>query len=140
MYFCGMPKSPDAASVRAKRMKRDISDFLEDGDVELALVTLRDGLKATKVSRYRDPKKPKGIQYGEKPDHTVRYHSAKLLLEYGFGKPATSAEISISDDTQRTASPAEIMARFQQSGAQLSQIIDVYSEVASKPQELENER
>ena len=124
----------------SKKLKRDVSDFIEDGDIEKALATLRDGLKATKVSRYRDPKKPRGVQYNEKPDHAVRFSSAKLMLEYGFGRPATRAEISITDDTQRTASPAEIMARFQQSGAQLSQIIDVYSEAASENSlEIEND-
>ena len=119
-------------SESSKKLKRDISDFIEDGDIESALNTLRDGLKATKVSRYRDPQKPRGVQYSEKPDHAVRFSSAKLILEYGFGRPATRAEISITDDTQRTASPAEIMARFQQSGAQLAQIIDVYSEAAGE--------
>ena len=127
-------------SESSKKLKRDISDFIEDGDIEKALNTLRDGLKATKVSRYRDPQKPRGVQYSEKPDHAVRFSSAKLMLEYGFGRPATRAEISITDDTQRTASPAEIMARFQQSGAQLSQIIDVYSEAAGeKTLEIEND-
>lgn len=126
-------------SESSKKLKRDISDFIEDGDIEKALNTLRDGLKATKVSRYRDPQKPRGVQYSEKPDHAVRFSSAKLMLEYGFGRPATRAEISITDDTQRTASPAEIMARFQQSGAQLAQIIDVYSEAAGeKTLEIEN--
>lgn len=126
-------------SESSKKLKRDISDFIEDGDIEKALNTLRDGLKATKVSRYRDPQKPRGVQYSEKPDHAVRFSSAKLMLEYGFGRPATRAEISITDDTQKTASPAEIMARFQQSGAQLAQIIDVYSEAAGeKTLEIEN--
>ena len=126
-------------SKASNKLKRDVSDFIQDGDIELALATLRDGLKATKVSRYRDPKKPRGVQYSEKPDHAVRFSSAKLMLEYGFGRPATRAEISITDDTQKTASPAEIMARFQQSGAQLSQIIDVYSDAAGeKTLEIEN--
>lgn len=127
-------------SAGSKKLKRDVSDFIEDGDIEKALNTLRDGLKATKVSRYRDPKKPRGVQYSEKPDHAVRFSSAKLMLEYGFGRPATRAEISITDDTQKTASPAEIMERFKQSGAQLSQIIDVYSEaVVESTLEIENE-
>ncbi len=127
-------------SAGSKKLKRDVSDFIEDGDIEKALNTLRDGLQATKVSRYRDPKKPRGVQYSEKPDHAVRFSSAKLMLEYGFGRPATRAEISITDDTQKTASPAEIMERFKQSGAQLSQIIDVYSEaVVESTLEIENE-
>ena len=127
-------------SEKSKKLKRDVSEFIEDGDIEMALKTLRDGLKATKVSRFRDPKKPRGVQYTDKPDHAVRFSSAKLMLEYGFGKPATRAEISSTDDTQRTASPAEIMARFQQSGSQLAQIIDVYSEAAAESTlELEND-
>ena len=113
-------------TVASKKLKRDISDFLVDDDIEKALLTLREGLKATKTNRYRDPKNPKGIQYGEKADHTVRYHSAKLLLEYGFGKPATRAEISITDDTKKTASPDEIIKKIQNSAHSFKEIADTY--------------
>jgi hypothetical protein len=113
-------------TVKSKKLKRDISDFLVDDDIEKALITLREGLKATKVNRYRDPKNPRGIQYGDKPDHTVRFHSAKLLLEYGFGKPATRAEISITDESKKSASPDEIIKKIQNSAHSFKEIADTY--------------
>jgi hypothetical protein len=108
------------------KTKRDIADFLENKDIEKALDVLRTGLKATKTSRYRDPEKPKGIQYAKVADHNVRYHSAKLLLEYGFGKPATRAEIEVTDNTSKTASPQEIIKKIQQSAHSFRDIADTY--------------
>jgi hypothetical protein len=108
------------------KTKRDIAQFLENKDIENALDVLRTGLKATKTNRYRDPQKPKGIQYAKVPDHNVRYHSAKLLLEYGFGKPATRAEIEVTDNTSKTASPQEIIKRIQQSAHSFRDIADTY--------------
>jgi hypothetical protein len=61
------------------------------------------------------------------------------MLEYGFGKPATRAEITVNDTSSKSVSPAEIMSRFRQSGVDLNEIVDVYSEsVHEVPVELEN--
>jgi hypothetical protein len=60
------------------------------------------------------------------------------MLEYGFGKPATRAEINITDDTSKSVSPAEIMSRFRTSGMDLNEIVDIYAEsVKEQPLELE---
>ena len=80
------------------------------------------------------------MQYAEKPCHTTRINAAKLMLEYGFGKPATRAEINIKDETQKSASPAEIMSRFRSSGMDLNEIVDVYAEsVKEAPLEIEHD-
>lgn len=115
-------------SHRATKKKRDIADFLENKDIESALDVLRKGLNATKTSRYRDPEKPKGIQYAKVPDHNVRYHSAKLLLEYGFGKPATRAEIEVTDSTSKAATPQDILKRIQDSAHSFREIANTYVE------------
>jgi hypothetical protein len=61
------------------------------------------------------------------------------MLEYGFGKPATRAEITVNDTGVKSVSTADIMARFRQSGMDLNEIVDVYSEsVQEAPVELEN--
>ena len=110
------------------RLREDIHRFIEDDDVEGAMNALREGLQATSVVRKNRADGQRGVEYGEKADHTTRLHSARLLLEYGFGKPATRHDISINDETQKAASPAEIMARLRNSGAQLTEILDVYTE------------
>lgn len=121
--------SPAVAATKAsKSLRKDIQSFIKDNDVESAIQALREGLKATKVSRERDPKKPRGINYVDKPDHTVRFHAAKLLLEYGFGKPATRAEISITDNSSQAATPEEILRRIQNSASSFREITEAYVE------------
>tara|TARA_B100001094_G_scaffold70371_1_gene66812 strand:- start:1642 stop:2049 length:408 start_codon:yes stop_codon:yes gene_type:complete len=126
-----------------KRLREDIHKFIADEDFENAMHALRDGLQATSVVRKNRADGQRGVEYAEKADHTTRLHSARLLLEYGFGKPATRHDISINDETQKTVSPAEIMARLRNSGAQLTEILDVYTESVQEAQispiaELEN--
>ena len=62
------------------------------------------------------------------------------MLEYGFGKPATRAEITVNDTSSKSVTPAEIMTRFRNSGMDLNEIVDVYAEsVKEAPAELEND-
>ena len=123
-----------------KRLREDIHNFIEDSDFNNAMGALRDALKATHTVRENRANGERGVQYAEKPCHTTRINAAKLMLEYGFGKPATRAEINIKDETQKSASPAEIMSRFRSSGMDLNEIVDVYTEsVREAPLEIENE-
>lgn len=115
-----------------KRLREDIHKFIADDDFENAVNALREGLHATSVVRKNRADGQRGVEYTEKADHTTRLHSARLLLEYGFGKPATRHDITVNDETQKVASPAEIMARLRGSGAQLAEIIDVYAESAQE--------
>ena len=127
-----------------KQLNDDVHRFLKDDDYEKAISALRNGLQASHVVRKNREDGERGINYEDVPDHTTRMHAAKLLLEYGFGKPATRTEISIEDNTQKTAAPAEILSRLRSSGTQLAEIMDTYSNSMRqaeivRPMELEND-
>lgn len=122
------------------RLREDVHKFIHDSDFEAAMGALREGLSAMQTVRQSRADGERGVEYAEKPAHTIRITAAKLMLEYGFGKPATRAEININNETQKSASPAEIMARFRSSGMDLNEIVDVYAEsVKEAPLEIEND-
>ena len=112
----------------AKKLSEDIHLFMEDADYESAVKVLRSGMKATQVVRQSRKNGEKGVAYEEVPDFGIRMTAARLTLEYGFGKPATRHDITVEDKTQRTASPDEIMSRLRDSGQNLAEIINVYTE------------
>ena len=111
-----------------KKSLDDVHKYMADEDYENAVAVLRDGMAATHIVRRSKENGERGVDYEEVTDHGTRLHSAKLMLEYGFGKPATRTDINITDNTRTHASPAEIMARMRDSGQNLSDIIEVYSE------------
>jgi hypothetical protein len=122
------------------RLREDVHKFIHDADFELAMTALREGLQAKQTVRQSRSDGERGVEYTEKPAHTIRITAAKLMLEYGFGKPATRAEININNETEKSASPAEIMSRFRASGMDLNEIVDVYAEsILEAPLEIENE-
>ena len=122
-----------------KKSLDDVHQFMKDEDYENAVKCLRDGMNATHIVRQSKDNGERGVDYKEVIDHGTRLSSAKLVLEYGFGKAATRAEINITDDSRSMATPAEIMARLASSGQNLAEIIDVYSEaVKENPLEIEN--
>ena len=122
------------------RLREDVHKFIHDDDFEKAMTALRDGLQANHTVRRNRADGERGVEYAETPCHTIRIAAAKLMLEYGFGKPATRAEITVNDNSAKTVSPADIMARFRTSGMDLNEIVDVYAEsVKEAPMELENE-
>ena len=124
---------------RVTRLREDVHRFIHDEDFEMAMGALREGLQAMHTVRQSRSDGQRGVEYVEKPSHTVRITAAKLMLESGFGKPATRAEINITDSASKAASPAEIMSRFRSSGMDLNEIIDVYTEsVKEAPMEIEN--
>lgn len=128
------------ANKQITRLREDVHKFIHDDDFELAITALRDGLKANHTVRKNRSDGERGVEYDEVPCHTVRITAAKLLLEYGFGKPATRAEITVSKDTTREISTGDILSRFRSSGMDLNEIVDVYAEsVKEEPILLENE-
>ena len=128
------------ANKQITRLREDVHKFIHDDDFELAVNALRDGLKANHTVRKNREDGQRGVEYDEVPCHTVRITAAKLLLEYGFGKPATRAEITVSKDTTREISTGDILSRFRSSGMDLNEIVDVYAEsVKEEPILLENE-
>ena len=128
------------ANKQITRLREDVHKFIHDDDFELAINALRDGLRANHTVRKNRSDGERGVEYDEVPCHTVRITAAKLLLEYGFGKPATRAEITVSKDTTREISTGDILSRFRSSGMDLNEIVDVYAEsVKEEPILLENE-
>lgn len=122
------------------RLREDVHKFIHDKDFDLAVRALREGLGAMQTVRKNRADGERGVEYTETPCHTVRIAAAKLMLEYGFGKPATRAEITVNNEAAKAATPADIMARFRNSGMDLNEIVDVYAEsVKETPLELENE-
>ena len=120
------------------RLREDVHKFIHDEDFEMAMGALREGLQAMHTVRQSRPNGERGVEYVEKPSHTVRIAAAKLMLEYGFGKPATRAEITVNENGSKAVSTADIMARFRQSGMNLNEIVDVYAEsVNETPLEIE---
>lgn len=111
----------------SKKLREDVHKFIKDEDYAKAVGCLREGMAAKHVVRRSREDGERGVDYDEVPDHGVRLTSARLMLEYGFGKPATRHEISVSDNTQRSASPTEIMSRLRDSGQNLAEIMDIYT-------------
>lgn len=121
------------------RLREDVHKFIHDDDFELAVAALRDGLKAKQTVRKSREDGQRGVDYEEVPSHTVRITAAKLLLEYGFGKPATRAEITVSKDNSQEISTGDILSRFRSSGMDLNEIVDVYAEsVQEEPLTIES--
>jgi len=111
-----------------KKSLDDVHQFMQDSDYENAVKCLRDGMEATHIVRQSKDNGDRGVDYKEVIDHGTRISSAKLMLEYGFGKPATRQDINITDNTRLHASPAEVMSRLMNSGQDLANIMEVYSE------------
>jgi len=111
-----------------KKSLDDVHQFMQDSDYENAVKCLRDGMEATHIVRQSKDNGDRGVDYKEVIDHGTRISSAKLMLEYGFGKPATRQDINITDNTRLHASPAEVMGRLMNSGQDLANIMEVYSE------------
>lgn len=111
-----------------KKVAEDVHQFIEDEDYENAVNVLRTGMKAAHTVRQSKPGGERGVDYVEVPDHSTRLTSARLMLEYGFGKPATRHDINVTDTTQKAASPSEIMSRLANSGQDLAEIMNTYTD------------
>ena len=111
-----------------KRVREDVHKYIEDEDFEKAIRVLRTGMKAVQIVRGSTLEGQRGMRYEEVPDHSTRLTSAKLMLEYGFGKPATRHDITVDDKSRKMASPDEIMSRIRDSGVGLTQIMETYTE------------
>ena len=123
-----------------KRLREDVHKYIENDDFEKAVGVLRKGMKATQIVRGSTLEGQRGMRYDEVPDHGTRLTSARLMLEYGFGKPATRHDITVDDKTKKTASPDEIMRRIRDSGVGLTEIVETYTDSLPKAQLMEPER
>ena len=121
-----------------KRVREDVHKYIENDDFAKAVDVLRTGMKATQIVRGSTLEGQRQMRYEEVPDHSTRLTSARLMLEYGFGKPATRHDITVDDKSRKTATPGEIMARIRDSGVGLTEIVETYTESLPKVREMEN--
>ena len=127
-----------------KRVREDVHKYIENDDFASAVDVLRTGMQATQIVRGATADGQRQMRYEEVPDHSTRLTSARLMLEYGFGKPATRHDITVDDKSRKTVSPGEIMDRIRDSGVALGDIVGTYTESLQKvetvaPLELETE-
>jgi len=121
------PPEPEPPAPRAPRKpsySQEITSYLKEGDVELAVKTLRDGMNALKMvqtGRFR---------YVEMPDTGMRLTAAKLVLEYAFGKPETRLKFDGMETAAVMADPVEVARKLKGSGLDLDTIIDAYAMTA----------
>jgi hypothetical protein len=110
---------------------RDIRAHLKKADVDEALGVLRDGMAATRTvvttARTRSGAKATTMS-SEEPDYPTRVACARLILEYGFGKPVVQQRIDLNDgygDAQE--SPQAIADRIKNGGVDMRAVLDVYA-------------
>lgn len=120
-----------------KRVREDVHKYIENDDFASAVGVLREGMGATQIVRGTSVEGQRQMRYEEVPDHSTRLTSARLMLEYGFGKPATRHDITVEDKSQKTATPDEIMNRIRNSGVALGDIVETYTESLEKAQIME---
>lgn len=106
----------------------EIREMITDGDVKLAMETLRDALTAEQ--NVRAPRGPDGVnQYERTPDWNARLTAIKLLFAYRFGQPPSHQEVHVTHGNAPAAvekSPDEAMRELVESGADLQKIVGAY--------------
>tara|TARA_Y100000593_G_scaffold83942_1_gene158657 strand:- start:804 stop:1232 length:429 start_codon:yes stop_codon:yes gene_type:complete len=114
-----------------KKLEADIRAMMKGTDVEKALEVLRQGMEAVSVVKTSEGGH---VVHREKPDMGTRVTCAKLLLEWGFGKPATKQTIELEQKhTVQVESPADIASRLRASGVDLNHVAQVYLDNARSP-------
>ena len=121
----------------SKKVREDVHKYIENDDFASAVNVLRKGMGATQIVRGASLEGQRQMRYEEVPDHSTRLTSARLMLEYGFGKPATRHDITVDDKSRKVASPGEIMDRIRNSGIALGDIVHTYTESLQKVEDLE---
>jgi len=110
-----------------KLTEADIRLLMESGDVHGAVEVLREGMRATQQVRATGP----GGQriYKEVPDHGTRITCARLLLEWGFGKPAQTTKLEIDKKETVIESPAQIIEKMKLANVDVEDVARTYLEV-----------
>ena len=114
-------------SRRPKLTEADIRLLMESGSVYGAMEVLRDGMKATVSVRAQCPNTGARI-YKEVPDFSTRITCARLLLEWGFGKPAQKTKLEIEKTDVSVETPAQIMAKMREADVELEEVAQIYLE------------
>ena len=113
----------------------DVRKYIKDGDLEEAVDVLRESMKATTtVVKATAPKSRTGKAAGksvtvEVADNSTRLAAARLLMEYGFGKPIQQQHIELDDgQTTKLLTQDEVVGRLAESGIDLKDVLDTYVE------------
>lgn len=93
---------------------------------------LRDGMEAEREVVVSQPSRSGGPAKRtvlSEPDHTTRVACARLILEYGFGKPVVQQRIEIDDgEGENTDTPQAIAERIREGGVDMRSVLDVYAD------------
>lgn len=109
-----------------KLSEADIRLLMESGDVTDAIEVLREGMKASQSVRATED----GMRvYKEVPDHGTRITCARLLLEWGFGKPAQTTKLEIDKKETLIETPAEIVEKMRLANVDVEDVMGTYLEV-----------
>lgn len=125
-----MPANPPAKATIPAAL-RDIRSHLKKEDVDGALTVLREGLKAKTFSiassKVRGKAQPQ-VSTLERADHPTRIACAKILLEYGFGKPVVQQKIEWDDGSGggHGDTASEIAERIKEAGVNVDDVLDTY--------------
>jgi len=110
-----------------KLSEADIRLLMESGDVHEAIEVLRDGMKASHSIRAMGEQGQR--IYKEVPDHTTRITCARLLLEWGFGKPAQTTKLEIDKKETAIETPAMIIEKMKLANVDVEDVAKTYLEV-----------
>jgi len=81
-----LQKAPDPVLAEARRVAQDLLKAKVDGDKTREQALWEGILDASK------PVVDDGVIIGHEPDHKLRLEALKVLLSYGYGKPAQMVE------------------------------------------------
>mgnify|MGYP003652029373 CR=1 FL=1 len=110
-----------------KLSEADIRLIMESGDVTEAIEVLREGMKASSSIRATGENGQR--IYKEVPDHGTRITCARLLLEWGFGKPAQTTKLEIDKKDSYTETPAQIIAKMKLANVDVEDVARTYLEI-----------
>ena len=98
---------------KKKLSEADIRLLMESGDVTEAIEVLRDGMRV----------------YKEVADHGTRITCARLLLEWGFGKPSQTTKLEIDKKETLIETPAEIVEKMRLANVDVENVMGTYLEL-----------
>tara|TARA_B110000008_G_C16888210_1_gene531732 strand:+ start:290 stop:670 length:381 start_codon:yes stop_codon:yes gene_type:complete len=120
-----------------KLSEADIRLIMESGDVTEAIEVLREGMKASQSIRATGDNGQR--IYKQVPDHGTRITCARLLLEWGFGKPAQTTKLEIDKKETLIETPAQIIEKMKLANVDVEGVAKTYLEVENERVRSESE-
>lgn len=107
------------------QLKTTFNDHLAAGAIDEAMQILKDALTATRTVRLPRAK-GEPVNYGTEPDHGLRMAAAKTILEFKFGKPRQSIQMTTDDAPGRQRGRDEVMQALKADWERTKQIGDTW--------------